>query len=289
MRRRERMINEVAEAIRTLAPAGEKLDEASAQKFARYLSDFGYLLGMLQLAELPERIKAAQANLLVEPDGWAGEETYKAARKRPRCGNPDVHRIGVPGHLDQWLKDKATSGQGITYHFRRYVNGLSPERQEQSAVEWLTKIEKVSGIRFHRLRSDQADIIYDASASRQEEFGTVGNVLAWAYKPNGPGHRTQLLCKFDLAENWSVELHRDTGLHETGHLCGLDHCQIPREMMFPSIQEGIHDLGPRFDIPQLQQRYGQPASVPVPTPAPAPAGVNIGGTINGQQYRLTRV
>ena len=279
------MLLEVADAIQALAPAGGKLDADSAAKMAKYLGVFGYLDGMKLITELPTRIMAAQQVLQVEADGWVGEETYKAARKKPRCGNPDVQRIG--GVPDQWLRQKATSGEGITYHFRRYVNGLSPERQEQNAVEWLTLWEKVSGVRFHRLRSDRADIIYDASASRQEEFGTVGNVLAWAYKPNGQQHVGQLLCKFDLAENWTVQLHTDTGFHETGHLMGLDHTQIPREIMFPSIQEGVHGPGPRFDIPQMQARYGQPANVPVPSPAPT--GVNIGGTINGVNYALRKV
>ncbi len=281
------MINEVAGAIQTMAPKGEGLDAPSALTAARWLDIFGYLEGMQHLGELIERIKNAQQTLQVKQDGWIGDETYKAQRTQKRCGLKDVYRAG--GQIDQWLRSKATSGDGLTYHFIRYVNYLSPAQQEDLTVRYLTKWENACGVKFHRLKSEQADIIIDASSSRQEEFGTVGNVLAWAYKPQGTQSTRQLLIKFDLAEQWDDVLYHDTGCHEFGHILGLDHTQVVGELMYPSIQQTIHGPQARYDIPQVQQRYGQPVIIPVPTPAPGPIKVEGTISLNGLPYKLTRV
>lgn len=260
-----------------------------------YLSRFGYLDDLADgVDELVTRIKSAQEVLGLTPDGVAGEVTLKAMKTVPRCGMKDVARIG--GQTNQWLRSKANSG--ISYHVVRYVGGISAAKQEAILMQAWENWEKVCGVKLIRRKSTDADIIIDASASRQEEFGDAGNVLAWAYLPQGSSHTGQLIMKFDLAETWIDDpslrgiLMLNVATHEFGHLLGLDHTQIAGELMYPTYDARISAPKPRYDIPQVVGRYGLPEGKPTnPTNPPGGGEPRVEGRIKieGIDYELRRV
>ena len=255
-----------------------------------YLKHYGYLDGLQDVTEeIPERIKMAQTILDVEADGVVGHVTYKAMMTLPRCGLSD--RQAAAGQFNQWLRSKAQ--EGISYNVRNYLNGLDKNLQEQILVRAWESWEHVCGVHLLRRNGNQADIIIDASSSPGEDFGAPGNVLAWAYLPQGSGHTSQLLMKFDLAETWIDDpaqrgiLLENVACHEFGHLLGLSHTQINGELMYPIYSQSIKNPQQRYDIPEVVNRYGPSRGGQPPT---SPGEIRVEGSIqlNGVPYTLTK-
>lgn len=282
-------ILEVAGALSKAITPSERLPAAMYEIAAKYLKNFGYLddLTTAKPAEVTAVVKEAQETLNVTPDGKVGPITIKQMEVLPRCGCSDTQ--SARGELNRWAPSKSGA---LSYHIVNYVPNFSKQRSEDLLVQAWTAWEKVCGIRLVRKKSTSADIIIDCSASRQEEFGTVGNVLAWAELPQGENTR-QLLMKFDLAENWVDDPNLDGMLflnvatHEFGHLIGEDHTQIKGELMFPIYSRGIWLPQGQYDIPQAVLRYGQSAAPPTPAPVPDDLSNRVRVTIDGKVYRLT--
>ena len=286
----------IAELIVSAVPRSTRLDTKRAIQAEKYLQAFGYLEGIKNpKKELTSRVKKAQRMLGVIDDGKIGEVTLKAMRMAPRCGVRDVVR--QQKRINKWANSKF---RNLTYFVNRFVTGLSESTQiallEQAWQSW----ENVCGLKISRVNSPTADIIIDASASREEEFGEAGNVLAWAYLPQGSNHTRQLLMKFDLAETWIDDvtnrgiLFLNVATHEFGHLAGLEHTTIRGELMYAMYDTFVNSPQIRFDIPQSVLRYGEPIIEPPPPPPPPPPpedGPTVEGVIkiNGYSYELQRV
>lgn len=262
------------------------------RKVLNYLKAFGYLTGIADdISDIVARIQQAQAVLNVPATGVIDDVTIKAMEMTPRCGHPDYQ--AASGSLNMWLKSKAQNG--LTYHIVRYVNGLTTQEQEDAIARSFTAWEKVSRLRTYRKNSTDADIIIDASASRNEEFGTAGNVLAWAYLPQGDAWTGQLIMKYDLAERWVLTtsgngfeiLIETVTKHECGHLWGLDHTQTKGQLMYPIYDPLITGPQKGYDIDQIVARYDAPETVP---PADNPFDGNpFDGTVitrNGKFYKI---
>lgn len=245
---------------------------------ARYLNAFGYA----NVSSADISIKQAQAVLGVPMSGVADDLTIKAMQMTPRCGLADTQALG---RVAKWNKTN------LTYHIVGYVNGLTSQEQEDAIARAFSSWEKHSQLRLYRKNSKDADIIIDASASRREEFGSAGNVLAWAYLPDG--NDNQLLMKFDLAERWVLStagnayeiLFENVACHEGGHLFGIEHTQIKGQLMYPTYDLRIKEPQHGYDVEQIQGRYNKPTELP---PVEQPQNPFTDAVINhkGKQYRI---
>ena len=285
----------ISELIRQSSSADNRLNLAMSAEVAAYMTLFGYLDKSSTFGEiksyLPDMIKSAQGILGLSQDGEVGEVTHKSMMTTPRCGCLDVQRIGL-SNTNQWFKRKAK--EGLSYHIVRYVRGLSESLQEDIFIRAWSSWERVCGVKLIRRRDTNADIIIDAGASRREELGTVGNVLAFAYLPQGDRHTRQLLCKFDLAETWIDDprmrgiLLENVAAHEFGHLLGEGHTRIRGELLYPTYDKRVKHPQPQYDIPAAVLRYDSPVD-PNPIP-PDDDDVKIEGSIriDGISYELCR-
>lgn len=270
-------------------------DQDTAAGIVHYLNQFGYLEAFVEPLppdghnggreavvhrDLTKAIEEAQRTLgLVDekgnPSGIPDAQTLKAMQMTPRCGRPDFQAVGAD--INRWAVDKAHTG--LKYCIEKYINTIPRASQDEIIAASWQAWERACWLQTFAVANPQeADIIISCSSSRQEEFGTAGNVLAWAYLPQGSNHDRQLLCKFDLAERWGV-LPTDQGIlllnvatHEFGHLLGLDHTQIRGELMFPTYDRRIFLPQPRYDVPQVVERYESPRTTPTP---PTPGGSQL--------------
>lgn len=265
---------------RVVLPSDAWLPDDEVAGALRYLRQFGYIGRRPSGPEIVKATRKAQKILGVKQDGILGEVTAKAMDMTPRCGCIDVGHLG--GRLNVWAKPD------LSYNVIGYVRQISKQRQEELLVHAWEEWEAVCGIRLTRSNSDNADILIDVSASRREEFGQAGNVLAWAQIPPYRNTR-QLIMKFDLAENWHDDFFKVVAEHEFGHLLGISHTTIDGELMFPTYNPRVIKPQPRYDIPESVKRY--PVTPDTPT-KPLPGGsVSVSGRImiDGVPYELQRV
>lgn len=109
-----------------------------------------------------------------------------------------------------------------------------------------------------------AHIGFSVGNSPEEKFGSKNGVLGWAYMPTEENFIGQLLCKFDLAEQWVLEPEefgiclRTVAAHEIGHLLGLYHSESKDDLMYPSYTKNFTEPQ-RGDVKALQSIYGKPA------------------------------
>lgn len=229
------------------------------------------------------------------------DQLHKALTMTRRCGNPDNQQLSESATLlNKWAQEKQNN---LTYVVVRYVNGIDPEVQEEIIANAWQLWEQACNLSLTRILNSEvqdADIVISASANRREEFGTVGNVLAWCELPQGPNHRQQLLCKLDLAERWLVSTGQSQGqgvyllnvlTHEFGHGLGLSHTQIKGELMFPIYASQVFAPQKNYDVPEVQKRYGKPKppTEPIPTPPPIDSlASRIKVKIDSKEYSLTQ-
>jgi len=247
-----------------------------------YLSKFyGLDLNSQDPSVIKTEVKNAQAIFSLSPTGIIDEQLIKAIQTIKRCGYQDklkLVNIEQARIINRWDPD-----QPVTYFVNGYVPGLSPDEQEKIFAKAWNSWEKYSPtMRVIRTDSAQsANIIIDASSSRAEEFGSVGNVLAWAQLPIGDRFRGKLLVKFDKAENWRTTSLDAVATHEFGHLWGLEHTNILNELMYPIYNPDVTSPQAKYDIPQFQLRYG--SQTPPPPTADIPDIIVI---VNNKRYPL---
>ena len=253
------------------------------------MEQYGYISPASSVRDVAAATKKVQKLLGLRPTGKLTPQVHKAMIWTPRCGCSDVQR--VRGGLNKWgMVD-------LTYFINSYLTGLPKTTQDDIFEESWKAWERVCGIRVKPTRNKRTtNIVIDSSSNPREEFGTVGNVLAWAFLPQGPNHTAQLATKYDNAETWLADFDRNrrgiillhVATHENGHLLGLDHTQINGELMFPTYSELIGTPQSRYDVPQSVRRYDETGegNTPPPTQPPGNDDVRIYGTINGKPYRL---
>jgi hypothetical protein len=258
-----------------------------AVKGYRYLKRFGYLPedGTPKLESLYGIITHAQQILGIQQTGMLDEVTSKAMEFVPRCGCSDIAFFTEnAAALNQWLKSKAQTG--LSYHLMNYSKLLSTQEQEDAISKAFTSWETRSRVRFFRKKSTDADILISFSSRRDEEFGTAGNVLAWAELPQGSSSTRQLINKIDTSENWTPKFLEVVEKHEIGHLLGIDHTRVPKQLMNPMLQRDIDDLQREYDIPQVEMRYDAWEVPPVPLPPEADPFRDTVVTHQGKRYKF---
>lgn len=275
---------------------GNSVDDGEADKIVDYLTTFGYLSSDYEEDIVPA-IKQAQKIVGIRPTGLVDDVTYKALMHTPRCGCSDASSSNAykqfAKQLNKWGSNE------ISYTVRSYVRNIPQAKQEEILIRAWESWEKVCGIRLTRVRSEaSADIVIDSSSSRKEEFGTAGNVLAWAQVPQGQNHSRKLIMKFDLAENWSDDVRKPgilleaVACHEFGHLLGIYHTNVRGELMYPTYSRAVITPQRKYDIPQALSRYpGKGLGDGGTTPPPTGGDHTITGEvfIDSIPYRLVRV
>lgn len=286
------IVEKVREMLSVSSSNPNVLDTVELNEVAEWLVKFGYV----KLEDNPSKEKIDQAIDTVKAvyeitEPTIGEQTYKALMLTPRCGYPDNFITETAQLLNKWAKEKQNN---LTYCVIGYVNGLPHPTQERIIAESWQAWEIVCDINLFRTNDrNSADLLLDVSNSRHEEFGTIGNVLAWHELPQGTNHRRQLLCKLDLAERW-IENSQDQGIllrnvctHEFGHGLGLQHTQVRGELMFPTYDMRIFNPQAKYDIPSVVTRYGKPQTDIPPLP-PVDIINKIKVNVDGVEYKLCK-
>jgi len=198
---------------------------------------------------------------LLRVDGICGPKTTRAMLA-PRCGCAPSLLRKIGRLTAKWNRFD------LTYAIDKFVGDL-PESDQRDIFraawdEW----EAVCRVHVSRIDSvADANIVVSAARGAQFGFDGPGRTLAWAYLPDG--NDQQLWMSFDLDELWT---RRDSSggirllnvaAHEFGHLLGLGHYSDQGALMSAFYDPEIGKPQVTFDIPQAQERYGEPELPPL--------------------------
>jgi hypothetical protein len=211
--------------------------------------------------------------------GQADEMTLRAFARTPRCGVTDAESAREA--INRW------GIKHLTYAIEATPNGrdLTPETATNAMVRAFASWSGVCGLTFERIsNASQANLRIGTGRGRRAGFDGPSGTLAWAELPPSDGHRGQLVCRFDLDENYVVGqsasgvLLENVACHEFGHLLGLSHTNVAGSLMLPTYSPRVAKPQ-RDDIERVVARYGAPSTppiVPPPTgPVAGPAKVQI--------------
>jgi len=186
----------------------------------------------------------------------------------------DIHRIPETRGMRFVVADKWETTE-LTFKILNCPATLDCASAQDAIRKAFADWQAVSGLSFSET-GGSADIELSFTLN-DPEFGTEGDVLAFAYFPSDGGD-----VFFDDAEQWSLFDGSDldfyvVALHEIGHALGLDHSDDPSAVMYA--YSGTAATLQRDDILAIQRLYGTPTNggtgdttnPPVdPTPLPTP-------------------
>jgi hypothetical protein len=201
-----------------------------------WLQKFGYLAKELvpDNLEFDSALKKMQARYKLKQDGFLGPITSKAMGLF-RCAVPDVLRVTLDGSTDcKWQKSSLTYFLSPNFRLHGHTVKESADMIDQAASLWTQHIPlKIT-------RTDlqaKADVRIGVGRGRKDGFDGVGNTLAWAYMPCLEID-AGLNMMFDQDEPWTKNLREAAGVyalavgvHEWGHILGLDHSDDESNVM----------------------------------------------------------
>lgn len=147
----------------------------------------------------------------------------------------------------------------ITYYENMALPGLTRNEVITGYDAAFSAISKVTNLTFTRVLSPNGANISAKAGRIDGPYGTVG----LSYLPCGASSTSTMNQTYDSSEAWDAEFFRLVALHEVLHAIGLDHTNIPGNIMNPVLDLNVTTFG-RNDLEQIQLRYG--ATTP-PTPS----------------------
>lgn len=243
-------------------------------KTINWLRHYGYLAkeGELTPQDVVEAIKKVQEIIgILVVDGQLGPKTYNAIFTIPRCGHTD-HAM-----LTQSASVRAWGIKNLNYFIAARDSDLNAQLWDSIIADSLNAWSEVADLKFSRVNSaDAANLVFSTGRGSRDQFDGPGQTLAWAQLPFRSNFRGQLLCRFDVDENWTqfgagrgIYL-RNVATHEIGHLLGLEHSSKSNALMAPFYSSSIRDPQANDDIPRIVNLYGQAKVKPTPAPQPEP-------------------
>lgn len=197
----------------------------------------------------------------------------------PRCGLPDMARPEEAG-LCKWSFADVTCAMALSG-----LQPLATDVEQRLYAQALANWNEVCGINLTLIPSMNAANIYS-------QIGNMsGSTLAYSYLPCGnTTQSTRLQQVYNKATNWTEALLLQVATHEIGHAIGLDHG--PSGALMQPTANGKITKPQKWDIEQVQARYGKPKPKPQPpVPPTPPSGMRIiipaGTVLTEGEYNVT--
>lgn len=175
----------------------------------------------------------------------------------------------------------------LTWCITNYVQSVRDQQVALMNLMFSDLSERVCGLKFKPIVDPiKANLVYSTGRGSRAKFDGPKGVLAYAYLPSNTNFTGQLNLYFDLDEKWSPKrpehsLSIDEGIrfynvcyHETLHSLGLDHTNVPDQLMNPTYNPKIA-VAQTHDVNRLRALYGEPSVVSNVSPGKAVSRIEI--------------
>ncbi|XP_073685321.1 collagenase 3-like [Garra rufa] len=213
---------------------------------------------------LPGKLEEMQMFFGLEVTGKLDKETLEVMMK-PRCGVPDVRTKRFRASYSRFRRTPKWKNNKVTYRIVNYTPDMTKAEVDKSIARALQVWAAVTPLKFTRVKRGIADIMISFAIKDHgdgEIFDGPQGILAHA---NYPGSGLGGDAHFDDDESFTFRSDKGFVLflvaaHEFGHSLGLDHSDIPNDLMFPTYNFIDPDNSPLSsnDIEEIRSIYGSP-------------------------------
>ena len=238
-----------------------------------YLVKFGYLKHDSYTADrlddaTSKALAKFQERFRLEKTGLFDENTRNQMGVS-RCGLPDMS-LGIE-FLTKCCWPRRNETLALKFAFNNGTNDIAGAAEFQAVRNAFQTWAAVIPFTFTEVNANQnPDVLIDWRPANDPDRSMVGGVIAHSDFPPGcsvvvPQNSLPLPLHFDDSENtWAIGAVagaydvESVGLHEIGHILGLQHSTVPGAVMWPSISSNtILNALTQDDISGVQSCYGR--------------------------------